>query len=227
MWQNIADSSLAVLLGAVGGGVIGAIIMLITWWHDARERIVRQLLSEGLAIHASKEAWILEGENYKESKLSEHKNLPTDSKSSGLWLRKVEVRAALDQAKWNAPENQFYGFLDATRTWIVRDKIDEGEALSYPKVLSGPYLEPHAALLSSRAMHELCGWIERVASVQSTWCLLSQFLSAHALEMLRPLLISVAGEDRLQVFGDRLTKRAKDFLSWYRDRDYRGNRNVA
>lgn len=186
---------MATLLGAVGGGLVSALVITITWWFERQADEERQLLSEGLAIHASKEAWVLEGPDYNIFKLSEKRQLPEIS-SSGLWLRKVEVRAVLDQAKWNGPEDHFYGFLSGVRTWIVRDEIqyvkDGKLKLSYP--ISIPYPEVHPALLSSRAMHELCGWIERVSSVWSTrfplWpC--SRLLSRHGLEMLRPLLLPV------------------------------------
>ena len=68
-------------------------------------------------------------------------------------------------------------------------------------------------------MHELCGWIERVASARSIrWPL--GLISSHGLEMLKPLLISISGDDRREVFGDRLTKNAIDFLKWYHKKYY-------
>lgn len=216
--MDIAGQSLAILLGAVGGGLLGSLSVLFTWSYDSRARTARDLLLDGLAIHAMKEAWILDGPGYENLRLSEHSSLGEAASVSGPWLRCVEVRSVLDQARWNAPKNQLYGFLESgRRAWVVRDQVVDG-ALSYPRIMDGSYLNPHPALLSSRGCHELCGWVERIAGVVPfRFCWLSRlFISEHGLRTLRPLLISIAGDDRMDVLGNRLTPNAREFLKWYR-----------
>jgi len=67
--------------------------------------------------------------------------------------------------------------------------------------------------LSSRALEELCGCIEEVVSAGSGFPWL---LSRHSLEILRVILPAVAGQDRIEVFGPRLSDRAQRFLKKYR-----------
>ncbi len=204
--QTIANSALAVMLGAIGGGLFSAYV----GWRLFRENTARELLSEALAIQASMEAWILDGPDYKSLKLSENRNLLTEPLGNKNWLRKVEIRAVLDECRWNAPSEQYYGFIEGRRSWIVRDKIEDMP--SHTGVGPGDY---HPALISSRAFEELCGWIECVISAQDGW-----LLSHYGLKMLRPLLTAVATEDRVAVFriADRLSPRALNFLKWYREK---------
>jgi len=226
MWESIAGASIAVLLGAVGGGLLSGIAVLFTWIIDRRAHTAEQLLSEGLAIHASLEGWAVEGPNFRNCRLSEHHNLPQEE-SDGNWLRKVEVRFVLDESEWNlsANDSNEYGILDGRRAWIIRDI---GLPPSYPGAARRG--EWHPALLSSRALHELAGWIERVADVDS----LQRFgfrlgISKQGLNMLWPLLKPVATKDRRQVLESRLTPQALDFLAWYEknysDRPSLGRRN--
>lgn len=207
--EVISAQAIALLLGGVGGGILGTIAGLAI----TRESTVRMLLSEGLAVHALEEAWILEGSNYQSAKVSDYRGqqLPTEPRENELWLRPVEIRAILDQAHWNAPENQAFGFIGKGRTWIVRNELLAEDILSFPPLLGGTYLDPHPALASSRGLYELCGWIEKVASAWSKWV-----LSNHALQILRPLLEAVAGDDRAQVLSGRLTDTAHRFLRKYR-----------
>ncbi|MBI4546388.1 MAG: hypothetical protein HY707_00285 [Ignavibacteriae bacterium] len=214
---DIIRSSLVLLLGAVSGGLIGGLAVMLTWWFDRQADEERQLLSEIMSIYALKEAWIVEGQDYHKSKLSQNRYL-SEIQGGGLWLHRVDVRAVVDQLEWNAPPNQYYRFIDSTRTWIVRDEVREDRPPSYPHLLPSTHLESHPAVLSSRGMMELCGWIERVSIVWSTRFFLwrrSRLLSRRGLEMLWPHLIPVAGKDRVEIFGDRLSARAKDFLAFY------------
>lgn len=209
--RGIAERSVAVLLGSVGGGLVGAIISAVFAWFILQESMARTLLSEGLAIHALEEAWIVEGPGYQNviiSNYPKHKLSPVP-KEKTLWLKKVEVRAILDQEEWNVPEAQSYGFIGNRRAWIIRDQIVKKR--SYPKALTGEYEDPHPAIISSKGIHELAGWIERVTSAYASW-----LLSTNGLEALRIVLEPVSGQDRIDAFQNRLSPRAKKFLSWYR-----------
>jgi hypothetical protein len=119
VWQTIALQASALLLGAVGGGIISRLVT----WRMLRAETARELLRDALALQAEMEAWILEGPGYENERLSQHKGLPIEPTDKGLWLRQVEVRAVLDKASWNAPEDQAYGFIVGRRVWIVRDTI--------------------------------------------------------------------------------------------------------
>ena len=100
MLRALVQESIVLVVGAITGGVLGAVALLVTWWVDGRARDVRELLHRGLEIQALKEAWILEGRGHEQAKLSMHPNLPEASPSDGgLWLRRVEIRAVLAQAK--------------------------------------------------------------------------------------------------------------------------------
>ena len=76
MLETPAQGSVARLIGAITGGLLGAIALLITWWLDRRARDVRELLQRGLEIQALQEAWIVEGPDYQQQTLSKHPNLP-------------------------------------------------------------------------------------------------------------------------------------------------------
>lgn len=206
--QAVANLSLAVLLGGVAGGIFSAVIVAATWWIEARSRTLRELLLEGLHIHALREAWVLDGDNISTAELVQNPNLQVRPTTTGRWLRQ-EVRAVLDQPVWNSPIRDCYGFVEGRRAWIVRNAVLQGKR-SYSGRDVSPDEQVHPALLSSQAMHELCGWIERVASVNRPL-----FLSRHARQALWPLLICVSGDDRIEVFGPRLTQRARRFLRWY------------
>jgi hypothetical protein len=203
--NQIQAQSIAITLGAVSGGLIGAFVALILWWKGTRASNARELLAEALAVQALKEAWIVDGQNCQEEMLSHNRNLTLSLNEKSLRLRRVEVRFVLDDARWNSPDNEYYGIIDYRRTWIVRDRVHQNE-YSYR---GGPPVDYHPALLTSRALEELCGWIERVASARNGW-----MLSRHGLEMLDPLLRAVAAEDRIEIFkkGDRLSPEAIKFL---------------
>ena len=203
--NQILAQSIGITLGAVSGGFIGALVALILWWKGTQASNARELLAEALTIQALKEAWVLDGQNYQEETLSHNRNLTMSLNEKKLRLRRVEVRFVLDDASWNSPDNEYYGIIDYRRTWIVRDKVHQNE-YAYK---GGPPVDYHPALLTSRALEELCGWIERAASARNGW-----MLSRHGLEMLDPLLRAVTAEDRIEVFKkrDRLSPEAINFL---------------
>lgn len=192
------------------GAVIGALIAWFTWWKSSRANTAKELLSEALAIQALKEAWILELPQNEQRKLSSNKNISTKQSGNDFWLRKVELRTVLDEAKWNSPANQEYRFIEGRRTWIVRDQIIKNQ-YSYK---TGQNVSGYPGVISSRAMEELCGWINRVAlSCSGFW--MSRQLSSHGIVMLSPLIDAVAADDRIEVFGIRITEKAKSFLKKY------------
>lgn len=200
-WQVIAIQSGALLLGAVGGGLISGLVT----WRMLRSETARQLLADALAIQAEMEAWILDGPDYMKRKLSDHKSLPTAPSSADLWLRPVEVRAVLDEASWNSPTDPCYAFVSGRRAWIVRDSVTGSPV--YPGALGGGW---HPALLSSRALEDLCGWVEQVVIARRGW-----LLSKRGLKMLKPLLAALCTRDRLEVLGTRLSSEAREFLAEY------------
>jgi hypothetical protein len=132
-----------------------------------------------------------------------------------LRLRKVEVRAILDEFKWNSPSKQCYGFLEYRHAWIIRNATTETDK-AYQGETAAEYGPP--ALLSSRGFEELASWIERVASAHPP-CRPFRMLSSRGLRMLRPLLLAISSPDRVGVFKGRLTPEAKRFLNWYYQRE--------
>jgi hypothetical protein len=192
--------------------IISIIALGISWWANIalkRDEIARALLTEAQVVWGLEEAWILEGPNYDKVKLSELPNLPTERSHDGLWLRKVEVRAILDEAVWNASGvRPFYNFIDSRRTFTVRDELLIDRPPSQPTHQSN-YLavKPHPALISSKGYNEIRGWIERVASAYE-----ARFLSADGIAMIQSYIMNVYGEDRLNNYGPLLSARAQKFL---------------
>jgi hypothetical protein len=211
--SSIAGQSVPLLLGAVGGGLVSAVVL----WFEKREKNAQELLAQAMEIQSLKEAWILEGKEYHRQRLSDHRELATeDPEDGGLWLRQVEVRTVLDQPRWNAEIGSYYGFISGRRAWIIRDVLEKG--LAYPEMQSGK-ISYHPALISSKGMEELCAWVERVASTKARW--ISGGLSPTGIATLKVLLLAVAGEDRIKVLGDRLlSTRAQKFLRWYRKKNF-------
>lgn len=206
--QALAPVAPPALLGAALTGLVSYLI----YKRGVHERIARELLSEGLAIQALEEAWIVQG--YDESevekiKIHEHPNLREEKEKepgSRVWLRRVEVRAVLDEAYWNSPQTKPYGFIGTRRAWIVRNEIGKGKH-------SGPTPTHYPALMSSRGREELCGWIERVRTAYA-----GRALRRRDLEMLRPLLGRLMHEDILENLRDGLTKEVPNFLARMRRR---------
>lgn len=194
-----------IVLGALGGGIAAALVTFLM----LRQNEMQDLLSRMLAIQACKEAWILDGRGWEVEKLSRQKDVPIGEPSGGgLWLRKVEVRAVLDDFQWNQPEDQFYKFLDGRRTWIVRDCAES--SIAYSGGLAEKGRKGHPALISSRGFEELATWIERATSDRtfaSLW-----LLSSRGLDMIKPLICALYTKDRREAFGKRLTQKAHEFL---------------
>lgn len=206
--EAIVANASALLIGAITGGVLGALVTGLIWWFDRRTQTARELLSEAMIVYSRREAWILEGPDYEGRKLSVMDVPSTEYSLRGYWLREVEVRAMCDESKWNSPPTQYYGFIEGRRVWIVRDIVVK-DSQAYSTWTGG--VPAHPGIISSRGHDELCCWIERVASANRRWS-----LSRYGLEMLRTSLIPVATEDRLEVFGNRLSPGAREFLLWFR-----------
>lgn len=212
-----------VIVAILSGGLAGGVITALVSWTFFQEDIGRKLLTEILAIKAQKGGWILEGRDYKTIELSDKKELGTEHGKVKNWLYNVEIRVVLDEGEWIRPVTKinYFKFIDGQRTWIVRNKFSEKTVRKGAN--PGDY---HPALLSSAAIQELCGWIERVASARRTqWYWPFKKLSDHGLYMLRSTLDAVVTEDRIWVFAGReqtaLTDEAKIFLKEYLDNDFR------
>lgn len=205
---SIAANATTLLIGAITGGVLDALVPGLIWWFERRAQTARELLSEAMTVYSQKEAWILEGPNYEGRKLSAMDVPPTEASFNGYWLREVEIRAVCDESKWNSPPAQYYSFIEGRRVRIVRDTVVK-DSQAYSTWTGG--VPGHPGLISSRGHDELCCWIERVASANRRWS-----LSQDGLEMLRTSLIPIATEDRLDVFGNRLSLGARKFLLWFR-----------
>jgi len=168
----------------------------------------QELLSEVLAIMSLQEGWMTEGDGWERTQpLSEHKDLPLESGNVGVRLCRVEVRAVCDDARWNAPAHQFFRLIEGRRTWIVRDQVQQ-DSVSYYGALEGVDRPFRPALLSSRALQGLCAWIARVGNANA-----SKLLSTQGLDMLRPYLVSVMAEDRVEVLDLWLSEEATTFLT--------------
>ena len=157
-----------------------------------------ELLKEALQIQALKEAWIYIAHDYEDVHLSNLEKKPPPMDRFNL----VEVRAVLDDCPWNFPEKNFFQFVSGRRTWIVRNHLktqgNETNIISYP------------AILSSRAMEELAGWIEKVYIAKS-----GNLLSADGLNSLKPLLDPILSIGVMKEFemNDRISGKAYDFFT--------------
>lgn len=198
------------LYSALLSAVISAFVSWMISRLVLRETTARDLLLEALAVEALEEAWILEGHDAQSvtAKLSENRDLEEKQGSGKFWLRRVEVRAILDEAEWNSPSADTYGFVGTRRAWIVRNEVTARMAMP------GPTLRHYPALISSRGREELCGWIERVQNAyrRPLWLIWLRSLNSNGLEMLRSLLVAVAQPDRVEVLKGGLTPRAIAFL---------------
>jgi len=197
------------VIGAIAGVVITAAMFLYTSTSARQENTARELLSEVIALVSLKEGWLLQGEGSRTAKLSDKPRLPEAESGSGLWLLPVEIRAVLDEAQWNSPSDQSYGFLQGRRVWIIRNEILPGAALSY----SGVAEEHFPALISAAGRQELCAWIERVQIAYN-----GGTLSDRGLAPLRPYLVPLAQEDRVAALRVLLSPDARTFLADIRAR---------
>lgn len=211
------------------GVIIASYIAWYTWLKGSRGQMERDLLNEALDIQAATEAWYLEPSQENVSRISAHKKpIPIDEHDENLsWLRKVEIRAVLDDSTWNYPTKSLpcYDFIEGRRAWIIRDEIKD-ESKSYPalpgqKVLSKP------ALISSKGIEELCGWVEKVASARQGCKWFNQMLTDDGLKMIAPLLEALSGPDRIKAFDERLSERARLFLRQYRESKERRYRKCS
>lgn len=210
-FENVSNLSLAILAGGISGGVASALITSLLWRMQRRNELARNFLIEMVELFALKEAWILEGPDYKDKRLSDLRALPTSHQSEGHWLRNVEIRAVLDRAPWNYPDNPYYGFLRGRRAWIVRDLVQD-EPDSYLGAYAREDHDPHPAIVSSHGLHGIRNWIERLALANQ-----SGMLPRQGVDVFYDI-VSIAGEDRFGIFRPPLSDRAKSFLRSHRSR---------
>jgi hypothetical protein len=197
------------MIGAIVAGALTVGMLLYTVSSARQETTARELLSEVIALVSLKEGWLLQGDASQTAKLSDNRGLPEADSGSGLWLLPVEIRAVLDEAQWNSPQNQSYGFLQGRSVWIIRNEILPGVPLSY----QGLNQDHFPALISSAGMQELCAWIERVQIAQNGGALTDRGLTS-----LRPYLVPLAQEDRVKVLRVLLSPDARKFLAEIRAR---------
>ena len=204
-WRAI----LAFLIGAIIASVITAGVFIYTGTKALQASTARELLAEVVAIDLLQEGWLLQGEGSQTAKLSDHPGLPVTQSGSGLWLMPVEIRVILDEAQWNSPPDPSYGFIQGRRVWIIRDQILPDAPLSY----SGVKQTHFPALISSDGRQELCAWIERVQIAYNAGTLTDQGLAP-----LRPYLVPLAQEDRVNALRIELSQDARNFLAGIRAR---------
>lgn len=213
------------LIAAVIGASIAAAAAYGVWIAGTRERNDHRFLVEALALMAMKDAWIAENWGPGRRALSRAPKLSTDIHAAEPWLRNVEVRAVLDQPAWNTPGDgeretvppRFYGFLEGRRAWIVRDEVTEEQEYEEGNQMPDARVPAYPALLSSRALEEMCGWIERVADAYFHF---PRLVSGHGLEALSVLLRGITYKRRRDLLSRRLSKKAYRFLEKYDASNY-------
>ena len=199
-WRAI----LTALIGALAGSAITASVFFYIGTKALQESTARELLSEVIAIVSLQEGWLLQGDASQTAKLSDNPGLPEAQTGSGLWLLPVEIRAILDEAQWNPPADPSYGFIQGRRVWIIRNQILRDAPLSY----SGVKQEHFPALISAAGRQELCAWIERVQIAYN-----GGTLTDRGLAPLRPYLVPLAQEDRVNTLQILLSQDARNFLT--------------
>ncbi len=112
-------------------------------------------------------------------------------------------------SQWNPPPDPSYGFIHGRRVWIIRNQVLPDAPLSY----SGVKEEHFPALISSDGRQELCAWIERVQIAYNGGTLTNQGLAP-----LRPYLVPLAQEDRVNALSILLSRDARNFLAEIRAR---------
>jgi hypothetical protein len=202
-----------VILGFVIGAVIASLITAGVFVYAGAKVLqantARELLAEVVAIDSLQEGWLLQGEDSQSTKLTDHPGLPETQSGSGLWLMPVEIRSILDEAQWNPPPDPSYGFIHGRRVWIIRNQVLPDASLSY----SGVKEEHFPALISSDGRQELCAWIERVQIAYNGGTLTNQGIAP-----LRPYLVPLAQEDRVNALSILLSRDARNFLAEIRAR---------
>lgn len=207
--MSVRWTILSTVIGAILGGIITAGALLYSSTKAQQGNTARELLSEVIALVSLKEGWLLQGNGSGTARLSDKPGLSETPTDSGLWLLPVEIRAVLDEAQWNAPSNQSYGFMQGRRVWIIRDRILPDTPLSY----SGIAQDHFPALISFAGIQELCAWIERVQIAYNVGT-----LTDSGLTPLRPYLVPLAQEDRVRALRVLLSPDARKFLDEVRAR---------
>ena len=200
---------LAGLIGAIAASIITAGVFVYTGTKARQASTARELLSEVVAIVSLQEGWLLQGDGNQTAKLSDNPGLPAAQSGSGLWLMPVEIRAILDEARWNPPSDPSYGFIQGRQVWIIRNQILPDAPLSY----SGLSQKHFPALISSAGRQELCAWIERVQIAYN-----GGTLTDRGVAPLRPYLVPLAQEDRVSALHILLSQDARNFLAGIRAR---------
>jgi len=212
----IPEAAIFPFIFTVANALISAAVSWVISRLVLRENTARELLSEALAVQALEEAWIVEGydESDLSTKVSDNRKLEEEPRSGKFWLRRVEVRAVLDEPEWNSPSEEPYGFVGTRRAWIVRNEVRG-------PLRPGPTKKHYPALISSRGKEELCGWIEGVRSANTKPLFpLFKTLSDKDLDLLRPLLLQLAREDIVRILArnDGLTSESVRFLERIRQK---------
>lgn len=117
--------------------------------------------------------------------------------------------AILDEAQWNSPSNSSHGFVQGRRVWIIRNETLPNAPLSY----SGVVQDHFPALIISAGRQELCAWIDRVQIAYN-----GGTLTDRGLAPLRPYLVLLAQEDRVNACRILLSQDARNFLIQLRAR---------
>jgi hypothetical protein len=210
---------MSAFLSAIAGALIAAAAVWYTWRATARRQIERELLKEALEIQALLEAWHLESAPGSGQQIID-RDLPVRVQPSETdpWLRNVEIRAVLDSATWTYPTDTppCFGFVSGRRAWIVRDKIEGAISPSEAATATSHNVVSKPALVSSRGLEELCGWVEQVASAREGVPWFNQMLTNDGLRMLDPLLAPLSRRDVAKALERSLSKRAIDLLKNYR-----------
>lgn len=207
--MSVRWTILSTVIGAILGGIITAGALLYSSTKAQQGNTARELLSEVIALVSLKEGWLLQGDGSRTARLSDKPGLSETPTDSELWLLPVEIRVVLDEAQWNSPSNQSYGFMQGRRVWIIRDQILPDTPLSY----SGIAQDHFPALISFAGIQELCAWIERVQIAYNVGT-----LTDRGLTPLRPYLVPLAQEDRVRALRVLLSPDARKFLDEVRAR---------
>ncbi len=162
------------------------------------------LLEEAMHVQALEEAWIVEavdgdnkpdGESARKAVLTKTDCLSEGETNvaGGRYLRKVEVRAVLDEPQWCCSESDpLYGWLGPRRAWIVRDRV----------IGDGLGRDHRPALLSSKAIEELVAWMEKVSTARK--CGVFKLLTDDGAKPLWTALLSrVVTDDILSYLSEK------------------------